>query len=112
MSIPRCGTVGIDLLVYIDSLMDVVLSILRKSVFLCVGNWLKLDDDKVSMVKEEDILKLSGGGESHTVGVTNCIVLLHELLCNCYISSRRLAHCLYVTVWSSETRDIEGRSFS
>ena len=28
------------------------------------GNvWLKLDDDKVSMVLEEDILKLSGGGE-------------------------------------------------
>ncbi len=28
------------------------------------GNvWLKLDDDKVYMVLEEDILKLSGGGE-------------------------------------------------
>lgn len=28
------------------------------------GNvWLKLDDDKVSMVLEEDILKLSGGGK-------------------------------------------------
>lgn len=28
------------------------------------GNvWLKLDDDKVSMVLEEDVLKLSGGGE-------------------------------------------------
>ena len=38
---------------------------LRKCPLLvCVDNWLKLDDDKVSMVKEEDILKLSGGGKS------------------------------------------------
>lgn len=33
-------------------------------VCVCIDNWLKLDDDKVSMVKEEDILKLSGGGKS------------------------------------------------
>ena len=94
MSIPQCGTVGIDLLVYIDSLMNVVPSTLRKSVFLCVGNWLKLDDDKVSMVKEEDILKLSGGGESRTVGVTNCnyaelLYLLQETgtlpICYCMV---------------------------
>jgi len=26
------------------------------------SDWLKLDDDKVSVVSEEDILKLSGGG--------------------------------------------------
>ena len=34
-------------------------------LFLCLhlpADWLKLDDDKVSMVTEEDILKLSGGG--------------------------------------------------
>ncbi len=39
------------------------------------GNvWLKLDDDKVSMVLEEDVLKLSGGGEQWTISfvrVTN-----------------------------------------
>lgn len=29
------------------------------------ADWLKLDDDKVSMVTEEDILKLSGGGDWH-----------------------------------------------
>ena len=33
-------------------------------VCVCVDDWLKLDDDKVSMVKEEDILKLSGGGKA------------------------------------------------
>ena len=33
-------------------------------LYVCIDNWLKLDDDKVSMVKEEDILKLSGGGKS------------------------------------------------
>ena len=74
VSIPQCGTVDVGLLVYIDSLMNVVPSKLRKTlcVCVCVGNWLKLDDDKVSLVKEEDILKLSGGGESRTVGVTDC----------------------------------------
>ena len=29
------------------------------------GNWAKLDDDKVTLVKEEPILKLSGGGDWH-----------------------------------------------
>ena len=37
---------------------------------MCVDNWLKLDDDKVSLVKEEDILKLSGGGKSVEVSST------------------------------------------
>ena len=37
---------------------------------MCVDNWLKLDDDKVSLVKEEDILKLSGGGKSVDVPST------------------------------------------
>ena len=32
------------------------------TVFTHIGEWLKLDDDKVSVVTEEDILKLSGGG--------------------------------------------------
>ena len=27
------------------------------------GDWVKLDDDKVSVVTEEQILKLSGGGD-------------------------------------------------
>ena len=26
-------------------------------------DWLKCDDDKLSIVKEEDVLKLSGGGQ-------------------------------------------------
>ena len=30
----------------------------------------------------------------------------------CYNFLRGLAHCLYLTVWSSETREIEGRSYS
>ena len=34
--------------------------------------WLKLDDDKVFVVKEEDVLKLSGGGWSPMVGVCVC----------------------------------------
>ena len=29
------------------------------------GEWAKLDDDKVSLVKEDQILKLSGGGDWH-----------------------------------------------
>ena len=29
------------------------------------GDWVKLDDDKVSVVTEEQILKLSGGGDWH-----------------------------------------------
>ena len=29
-------------------------------------NWLKCDDDDVSPVHEEDVLKLSGGGDWHT----------------------------------------------
>ena len=29
------------------------------------GDWAKLDDDKVSLVKEDQILKLSGGGDWH-----------------------------------------------
>ncbi len=28
--------------------------------------WLKFDDDKVSQVTEEDVLKLEGGGDWHT----------------------------------------------
>jgi ubiquitin carboxyl-terminal hydrolase 14 len=31
------------------------------------GNWLMYDDDEVHLVTEEDILKLSGGGDWHTV---------------------------------------------
>ena len=31
-------------------------------VLLIAGEWLKYDDDEVSVVLEEDILKLSGGG--------------------------------------------------
>ena len=29
------------------------------------GDWAKLDDDKVTLVKEDQILKLSGGGDWH-----------------------------------------------
>ena len=29
------------------------------------GDWAKLDDDKVSLVREDQILKLSGGGDWH-----------------------------------------------
>lgn len=29
------------------------------------GNWWKMDDDKVSAVSEEDIMKLDGGGDWH-----------------------------------------------
>ena len=29
------------------------------------GDWVKLDDDKVSVLTEEQILKLSGGGDWH-----------------------------------------------
>ena len=35
-------------------------------------DWLKLDDDKVSVVKEEDVLKLSGGGVC-VCGVCVCV---------------------------------------
>ncbi len=28
-----------------------------------IGHWVKYDDDDVSMVTEEEVLKLSGGGE-------------------------------------------------
>ena len=30
-----------------------------------IGDWAKLDDDKVTLVKEDQILKLSGGGDWH-----------------------------------------------
>lgn len=46
-------------------------------------DWIKLDDDKVSVVKEEDVLKLSGGG------------ILCVLVCAC---ARR---CVYLC-----TRDV------
>ncbi len=32
---------------------------------LCLDKWFKMDDDKVSEVTAEDILKLSGGGDWH-----------------------------------------------
>ena len=31
-------------------------------VLSMIGNWIKYDDDDVSLVTEEEILKLSGGG--------------------------------------------------
>ena len=37
------------------------------------GEWAKLDDDKVSLVKEDQILKLSGGGDWHVA-----YILLYE----------------------------------
>lgn len=32
---------------------------------MCTDEWVKFDDDKVSVVAPEDILKLSGGGDWH-----------------------------------------------
>ena len=32
------------------------------NVVSMIGNWIKYDDDDVSLVTEEEILKLSGGG--------------------------------------------------
>lgn len=32
---------------------------------LCLDEWVKFDDDKVSVVSPEDILRLSGGGDWH-----------------------------------------------
>lgn len=34
-------------------------------VFLSTDAWYKCDDDKVSPVTEEEVLKLSGGGDWH-----------------------------------------------
>lgn len=34
-------------------------------LLIIIGRWLKFDDDKVSEVTEEDIKKLSGGGDWH-----------------------------------------------
>ena len=36
---------------------------------LKIGHWVKYDDDDVSMVTEEEILKLSGGGWAITTAV-------------------------------------------
>jgi len=36
-------------------------------------NWVKFDDDKVTIVKQEEILDLSGGGDWHTA-----YILLYE----------------------------------
>ena len=37
----------------------------RCSVSVTTDEWAKLDDDRVSIVKEEQVLKLSGGGDWH-----------------------------------------------
>ena len=34
-------------------------------------NWIKCDDEKLSIVKDEDVLKLSGGGEMTVAHVFN-----------------------------------------
>ena len=36
-------------------------------LFCSPDNWIKCDDDKLSIVKDEDILKLSGGGKCEPV---------------------------------------------
>jgi hypothetical protein len=34
-------------------------------IFVLQGKWIEFDDDNPNVRKEEDILKLSGGGEHH-----------------------------------------------
>jgi ubiquitin carboxyl-terminal hydrolase 14 len=36
-----------------------------RDFFYCVDEWLKYDDDIVTVVKTEDILALRGGGDWH-----------------------------------------------
>ena len=35
----------------------------EKKCILFLDHWVKCDDDNISVVKNEDVLKLSGGGE-------------------------------------------------
>ena len=37
----------------------------QKRYYIIVGHWVKYDDDEISMVTEEEVLKLSGGGKYH-----------------------------------------------
>lgn len=39
--------------------------LLRLTLCSLADEWVKFDDDKVSLVAPEDILKLSGGGDWH-----------------------------------------------
>ena len=40
-----------------------ILTLLSHDYHMISGDWAKLDDDKLSLVKEDQILKLSGGGD-------------------------------------------------
>jgi hypothetical protein len=35
-------------------------------LFLCLAEWVMFDDENVTPVLEEDVMKLSGGGDWHT----------------------------------------------
>ena len=59
---------------------------------LVSGEWLKLDDDNVTVVLEEDVLKLSGGGEL-------CLrVCLCACISVCVCACMSVCACLYVCV--------------
>ena len=73
----------------------------REILTLCnyvsiTGNWMKFDDDVVSSVPPEEVLKLSGGG----------VVRSHDLSCDPLLLPTGDWHMAYILIYGPERLEV------